>query len=147
MRAHQAKLPVSRLCQVLGVSKSGYYAWRAREPSARARADEALGEQIKGIHEASRGTFGVPRVHAELAAQGTHVGRKRIARLMRNQELRGVCTLECELLLRDRFATMTEAKMKIFSFIEGWYNPRRRHSGIEYHSPVEHEKLYALAAK
>jgi putative transposase len=225
----------------------------------------------------------VPRVHAELAAQGTHVGRKRIARLMRDQELRGGCrrkgyrttrrgrdrhgipdlvernftarapdqlwvadityvptatgflflavvldafsrrivgwsmaghlrtslvldaldmalqrrrptgvvhhsdqgcqypsiafglrckaanvrpstgsvgdcydnamcesslaTLECELLLRDRFATKAEAKMKIFSFIEGWYNPRRRHSGIDYNSPVEHEKLYALAAK
>jgi putative transposase len=56
-------------------------------------------------------------------------------------------TLECELLLRDRFAAKAEAKMKVFSFTEGWYNPRRRHSGIDYHSPVEHEKLYALAAK
>lgn len=80
---------VVRLCHVLGVSPSGYWAWRKREPSARARADAHLTEQIRTIHQASRGTYGVPRIHAELATAGTHCGRKRIARLMRDAGWQG----------------------------------------------------------
>jgi putative transposase len=67
------------MCRVLGVSASGYYAWQSRPLSARAQADRALLEQIRAIHARSRGTYGAPRIQAELAAQGTHVGRKRIA--------------------------------------------------------------------
>ena len=78
------------MCRVLGVSPSGYYAWRSRTQSARARRDEELREAIRAIHEASRGTYGVPRVHAELAAQGCRVSRKRVARLMREAGLAGV---------------------------------------------------------
>ena len=78
------------MCRVLGVSPSGYYAWRSRGLSARARRDEELREAIRAIHEASRGTYGVPRVHAELAAQGCRVSRKRVARLMREAGLAGV---------------------------------------------------------
>src|SRR5918996_1103104 len=76
--------------RVLGVSPSGYYAWRGRGPSARACADEALLGQIRAIHERSRGTYGAPRIHAELAASGVRVGRKRVARLMRLAGLAGV---------------------------------------------------------
>ncbi len=78
------------MCRVLGVSPSGYYAWQSRGPSARARHDEELREAIRAIHEASRGTYGVPRVHAELVAQGSRVSRKRVARLMREAGLAGV---------------------------------------------------------
>ena len=78
------------MCRVLGVSSSGYYAWRRRRPSARARRDEGLREAIRAIHEDSRGTYGVPRMHAELSAQGCRVSRKRVARLMREAGLAGV---------------------------------------------------------
>jgi putative transposase len=77
------------MCRLLGVSPSGYYAWRHRPEAARRGADAALGEQIRLVHERSRGTYGAPRVHAELAAQGVRVGRKRVARLMREEELQG----------------------------------------------------------
>lgn len=83
-KAHHA---VVTLCRVLGVSPSGSWAWRKRAPSPRARADAALSGQIAAIHQASRGTYGVPRIHAALASAGTHCGRKRIARLMRGAGL------------------------------------------------------------
>ena len=275
MKAHQALHRVATQCRVLGLSPSGYYAWRRRPPSARAQADAALTAQIQTTHARSRGTYGAPRVHAELAAQGAHVGRKRIARLMRGAHLAGVsrrrhvwttwrdpaarpapdlvqraftvegpnrlwvadityiptwagflylavvldawsrrvvgwamathlrtelvldalnmavwqrrprqvihhsdqgcqytslafglrcqeagvrpsmgsvgdaydnalcesffATLECELLDRRRFATPTQARIAVFDFIEGWYNPHRRHSALDYESPMRYE--------
>jgi putative transposase len=76
----------------MGVSSSGFYAWRTRPPSARAQADAALTTQIQTIHTASRGTYGAPRIQAELAdAHARHCGRKRVARLMRAAGLAGVC--------------------------------------------------------
>ena len=99
MRANQAKYSVRRMCALLGVSPSGYYAWSRRAGcSCRPLTDEQLREQIRAIYERSRGTYGSPRVHAELAATGTHVSRKRVARLMREQgwvgasRRRRVCT-------------------------------------------------------
>ena len=276
MRSHQATHPIATLCRVLGVSASGYYAWAVRPASARATADAALMEQIRVIHTRSRGTYGERRVHAELAALSVHVGRKRIARLMRVLGLAGVsrrkrtqttirdrdarpapdlvdrdftatapdqlwvadityiptwagflylavvldawsrrvvgwamathlrtelvlealnmaltqrrptgvihhsdqgcqytsiafgqrcremavrpsmgsvgdaydnalcesffATLECELLERHRFQTHVEARLAVFEFIEGWYNPHRRHSALGYHSPINYER-------
>jgi putative transposase len=269
------------MCRVLGVSPSSYYAWRGREPSARARQDAVLTERIRAIHKRSRGTYGVPRVHVELAEEGFGVSRKRVARLMRTAGLRGVsrrkgtqttqpdrdarpapdlvdrdfsasapdqlwvadityiptwagflylavvldafsrrvvgwamaahlrtqlvldaldmaisqrrphgvvhhsdqgtqytslafgtrcreagvrpsmgsvgdcydnalcesffATLECELLQRHRFRTHAEARMEIFWFIEAWYNPTRRHSGIDFLSPLNYERRYHLS--
>jgi len=268
--------PIATLCRVLGVSASGYYAWAVRPASARATADAALMEQIRVIHTRSRGTYGERRVHAELAALGAHVGRKRVARLMRALGLAGVsrrkgprttvrdrearpapdlvdrdftaagpdrlwvadityvptwagflylavvldawsrrvvgwamtthlrtelvlealnmalvqrrpmevihhsdqgcqytaiafgqrcgemgvrpsmgsvgdaydnamcesffATLECELLDRHRFQSQAEARMAVFEFIEGWYNPHRRHSALDYLSPLNYER-------
>ncbi len=276
MRAHQACYRVVRMCRLLGVSASGYYAWCRRQAGVRARADAALGVQIRAIHARSRGTYGAPRIHAELAAQGVRVGRKRVGRLMRAAGLRGVsrrrwpqttvrdrqarpapdlvgrhftvdapdrlwvadityiptaagflylavvvdawsrrvvgwsmathlqtelvvaalemalgqrqpqgvihhsdqgtqytslafgqrcrragvrpsmgsvgdcydnalcesffATLECELLDRRRFGTQAEARMAVFEFLEGWYNPHRRHSALGYLSPAEFER-------
>ena len=78
------KLDVAAACRVLGVSRSGYYEWAGREPSARAVADQALVETISKVHAASRATYGAPRVHAELRlGLGLACGRKRVARLMR----------------------------------------------------------------
>ena len=272
--------PIATMCRVLGVSTSGYYAWSSRAPSARARSDAALVERISGFHRASRGTYGSPRIHADLAASGNQVGRKRVARLMKNANLRGVsrrrfvtttvrgdsrpapdlvdrkfaaavpdvlwvadityvptwsgflylavvldvfsrrvvgwsmsttlhtnlvlaaldmalairkprgvihhsdqgsqytslafgsrcremgvrpsmgsvgdaydnamaesffATLECELLARHRFKTQDEARSAIFQFVEGFYNPRRRHSSLGYLSPDEFERQHSRA--
>ena len=82
--------PVRMMCRLLGVSPSGYYAWRYRKPSSRAVSDASLLERISEIHARSYGTYGAPRIHAELAAQGVHVARKRVARLMKMAGLQGV---------------------------------------------------------
>jgi putative transposase len=82
--------PVTTMCRVLGVSTSGYYAWKKRAPSKRARRDETLTKRIREIHQWSRGTYGVPRIYAQLADEGIHVGPKRIARLMQAAGLQGV---------------------------------------------------------
>jgi putative transposase len=274
--ANQVKYPVRRMCPLLGVSPSGYYAWSRRSSSQHARADTELLARIKAIYERSRGTYGAPRIHAELRACGELVSRKRVARLMRAAGLRGAsrrrqitttqrdaksrpapdlvnrdfaadgrdrlwvadityiptgsgflylavvvdawsrrvvgwsmathlrtelvlealnmalgqrrpqgvihhsdqgtqytsigfgqrcreagvrpsmgsvgdcfdnalcesffATLECELLERRRFRTQAEARMGVFEFLEGWYNPHRRHSALGYLSPMEFER-------
>ncbi len=79
----KANYPVTRLCRALGVSPSGYWAWRRRGPSTRTLANTALQERIVAIHAASRATYGAPRIQAELRAHGTRCSRKRVARLMR----------------------------------------------------------------
>jgi putative transposase len=86
----KARYPVRILCTALGVSPSGYYAWRSRGPSARSRSDAELAEKIRRFHARSRGTYGVPRIHADLADAGHHVSRKRVARLMARDHLAGV---------------------------------------------------------
>jgi putative transposase len=80
---------VRTMCRLLGVSASGYYAWLKRPRSQRSLSDEELVAQIRIVYERSRRTYGAPRVHAELAAQGTRVSRKRVARLMREAGLEG----------------------------------------------------------
>ena len=276
MTAHQAVYHVATMCRVLGVSPSGYYAWRKRAVSVRARADRELTAAIQAIHREARGTYGAPRVHAELRARGHHLGRKRVARLMRGAGLQGVsrrkqfvttrrderaqpapdlvarqfaaggpnrlwvaditylptwagflylavvldawsrkvvgwtmathlrtelvlealnmavgqcqpsavihhsdqgcqytsiafgqrcreagvqpsmgsvgdaydnalcesffATLECELLDRQRFGSHAGARLAVFEYLEGWYNPRRRHSALGYLSPMAYEQ-------
>jgi putative transposase len=278
---HQADYPIATMCRVLGVSSSGYHAWVKRRPSRRAETDAVLIAAIRVAHTASRGTYGAPRVHAELAAKGISVGCKRVARLMTQAGLAGVsrrkfvvttvkdggrqapdlvernftaeapdrlwvadityiptwagflylavvldafsrrivgwsmatslakqlvidalnmalgtrrprgvihhsdqgsqytsiefgrrcrdasvrpsmgsvgdaydnamcesffATLECELLDRCRFKTQAEARRTVFEFIEGFYNPRRRHSSIGYLSPIDYERRHHAAA-
>jgi putative transposase len=263
------------MCRLLGVSPSGYYAWSRRKSSQHAQADAQLLARIQAIYERSRGTYGAPRIHAELRACGELVSRKRVARLMREAGLRGAsrrrpittqrdatsrpapdlvnrdfaadgrdqlwvadityiptgagflylavvvdawsrrvvgwsmaahlrtelvlealnmalgqrrpqgvlhhsdqgtqytsigfgqrcreagvrpsmgsvgdcfdnalcesffATLECELLERRRFGTQVEARRAVFEFLEGWYNPHRRHSALGYLSPMEFER-------
>ena len=80
---------MAALCRLLGVSRSGYYAWRRRPPSARASADQELSRRIREIHEQSRGTYGTPRIRAELRDAGVACSRKRVARLLRQAGLQG----------------------------------------------------------
>lgn len=91
IEAEKTSFPIHLMCRMLGVSRSGYYAWRGRPPSARDRADGTLTEKIREIHERSRHTYGSPRIHAELRALGTRCGRKRVERLMRRSGVQG-CT-------------------------------------------------------
>jgi putative transposase len=81
--------PVGRLCGVMQVSRSGFYAWRRRPKSNRTRQDEVLTQQIQCIHRQSRGIYGAPRIHAELCDQHVRSSRKRVARLMRLAGLEG----------------------------------------------------------
>jgi transposase InsO family protein len=80
---------VKRACELLKVSRAAYYTHRAAKPSSRARIDAQLTAKITSIHRDSRGTYGCPRIHAELAAQGARHSRKRVARLMRTAGLAG----------------------------------------------------------
>jgi putative transposase len=89
MSANQADFPITTMARVLGVSESGYHAWRARKPSARMQADTALLGQIRTLYGGSRETYGAPRIHAALWARDQRHGRKRIARLMRAAGLVG----------------------------------------------------------
>jgi putative transposase len=275
--ANQATHPVRAMCRVLNVSASGYYAWVDRPPSARAIDDAVMVERIRAVHAESDGTYGMPRVRAEMVDQGVPISRKRTARLMRRHGIRGVsrrrgfvvttrrdqthrrapdlvnrrfvadgpnqlwvadityvptwagfiflavvldvwsrrvvgwsigeqittelvlaalnmaleqrrpeevihhsdqgsqytsvsfgqrcdktgvrpsmgsvgdaydnamaesffASLECELLDRRSFQSKTEARLALFTYIEGWYNPRRRHSALGYQSPANFER-------
>ena len=278
MKVNQVMYRIATMCRVLGVSTSGYYAWRGRGASARTTQDAVLTEHIRSFHRRSRGTYGVPRIHLDLADADLPVGRKRVARLMRAAGLQGVsrrkgtrttvrdrearpapdlvdrnfaaaatdrlwvadityiptwegflflavvldafsrrlvgwamasslktqivldaldmalrqrrprqvvhhsdqgsqytslafgqrcrqagvlpsmgsvgdcfdnamcesffATLECELLDRSCFRSRFEARLAVFEFMEGWYNPSRRHSGLGYLSPVQYEKRF-----
>ncbi len=94
--------PIAVLCRVMAVSPSGYYASQGRRASQHARDDQELSKQIATIHHGSRRRYGSPRVHADLKASGAQVGRKRVARLMRENRLVARC--------RRRFRTTTDSK-------------------------------------
>jgi putative transposase len=79
--------PVSVLCETLGVSLSGYYAWKKRPLSQHQREDQQLAERMQGVYHANRQVYGSPRIHVELRDQGISISRKRVARLMREQGL------------------------------------------------------------
>lgn len=89
MKQHERKHSTRKMCQVLGVGRSGYYAWRKRQPSVRQQANRELVKEIKVIFQASRKTYGSPRVHAALVRQGIACGRHRVARLMKQAGLIG----------------------------------------------------------
>jgi len=280
VKVNQATHSVGIMCRLLHISRSGFYAWLDRPMSERDRSDLALTGKIETIHRRSRGVYGSPNIHAELADDyGIRVGRKRVARLMRSAGLRGAtlrryvvttqtdsgaqravdlvdrqfytdgpdrlwvadityvptwsgflylamvldvysrrivgwamethlrtelilaalnmaitqrrpqavihhsdrgcqytsyafgkrcreagvmpsmgsvgdaydnamaesffASLEREVLNRRRFKSQAEAKMAIFEWIEGWYNPHRRHSSLGYRSPVNYERVHA----
>jgi len=86
--AEKADEPLVSWCRALGVSRAGYYAWKTRPVSQHERDDEHLAVLVREAHDRSRKTYGSPRVKAELEAQGEHVSRKRVIRLMQEQEIR-----------------------------------------------------------
>ena len=88
IKRHAEQYRIKVMCSVLGVSRSGYYAWRRRQPSARERANRGLRALIRLLHKKSRRTYGYRRIHAALIAQGTNCGKNRVARLMQEDGLR-----------------------------------------------------------
>ncbi len=106
MQREKAQHAVTRMSRALGVSPSGYYAWRERPPSARAQADQRLLDQIRTSHARSRQTYGAPRIHADLRETGVRCGRKRVARLMRQAGLAGASRRRAgRTTVQDRTAT------------------------------------------
>ena len=102
VEAEKAHYPIRLMCRCLAVSRSGYYAWRKRSPSARATRDRHLKVEIAASHRASRRTYGSPRVLRDLRAEGHRISRKRVARLMRELGLEG--------RRKRRFVTTTDSK-------------------------------------
>ncbi len=88
MATHEDRYAVKRMCRALSVSRSGYYAWRGRPVGPRAQANEQLVAQIREEFQASRYTYGSPRIHVALQQKGTRCGRHRVGRLMRLYGLR-----------------------------------------------------------
>ncbi len=102
IRTEKAVYPVVALCRVLGVSRSGYYSWESRGPSASAKRRSQLGVKVQAIHKKSRGTYGSPRVHRELRNQGEVVSEKSVAKAMRTEGIAGK--------RRRRFKVTTDSK-------------------------------------
>ena len=163
MKVNQADYPITTMCRLLGVSTSGYYAWVDRGPSTRDEANVRLLETINGIHQQSRRTYGAPRITAELREEGHLVGKNRVARLMKVAGIRpsmgsvGDCydnalcesffaSLECELIDRHSFRSKLQARLAVFDYIEGFYNPHRRHSSLDYLSPINYESRHSDVA-
>jgi transposase InsO family protein len=88
MEMYKKQFSITAMCRVLGVSRSGYYAWVKRPPSQRSLEDELLGKEIEQLHSESKQTYGSPRIHAELRSNGIRCGRKRVVRLMRDRDLK-----------------------------------------------------------
>ena len=93
IEAERANYPITRMCTLLGVDRRRYYEWRARQaagPSARQRRDVELTAQIKAFHDASDGTYGAPRIHADLREEGVAISRKKVAALMKDAGIEGI---------------------------------------------------------
>lgn len=84
---HREHYPVALMCRLLGVSESGYYAWRTRPEAPRARDDRRLAVVVRGLFKRKRGRYGSPRMVRELRRQGENIGRRRTARIMREEGL------------------------------------------------------------
>jgi transposase InsO family protein len=105
IEAHRRQYPVTVMCRVLDVSISGYYAWRGRPESQRSHANQELIELIRAAYKRGRGTYGSPRVHRELVAQGVACSMNRVARLMRAAGIRG--------RRRPKFRVTTDSRHKL----------------------------------
>ncbi|MDT0305314.1 IS3 family transposase [Streptomonospora wellingtoniae] len=134
-------IPVAVACRVLDVSTSGYYAWRDRPESPRAQRNKEITKMIRTVHEESRGTYGAPRVHAELVlGLGERVNRKRVERLMREAGLQGLYRRR---IRRGRANPATEEDLVQRRF----HVPRRDRlwlTDITEH-PTQEGKLYCAA--
>jgi putative transposase len=103
MEEHRETYKVKSMCEVLKVSRSGYYAWSTRRPSRRQKANEELLERIRKVHRQSRGLYGSPRVTAELNEEGIRCGKNRVARIMKDHSI-------CAEVKRRRLRRTTDSR-------------------------------------
>jgi len=108
-------LPIALMCRVYGVTRAGFYAWRRRGPSSRAQENESLSGQIRQVHQASRGTYGSPRVYQRLREMGVSVGENRVAKLMR------------WLCIKGRWATLRYTSPNLKKFFGSLPNQQHEH--------------------
>jgi transposase InsO family protein len=142
---HQQRYGVKRLCQIIGVARSSFYHWRATAPArtARAEADAVLAQRIRAVHTASDGTYGVPRVTAELREGGDRVNHKRVARVMRGIGLQGL-----RLRRRHRTTVPDPAAVKAPDLVGRDFTasaPNRRYVGDITYLPVGDRGFLYLA--
>ena len=171
--------PIKVLCEVMQVSRSGYYAWRKRDDSARRKENGRLVPLVRELHRQSDRTYGARRMADDIREQGIPCGRYRPAPGLMHHSDRGVqyCSSDFQNLLEafkmkcsmsrkgdcwdnavaesffhslqtehvyfEDYKTRAEAIGKIFEYIEVFYNRTRRHSTLEYRSPVEFEAMTA----
>ena len=113
IRKHMETFEVGVMCDVLEVSRSGYYAWLRRPPSARSQETARRTEVVRQIHAESRGTYGAPRVHAAMQARGETCGKNQVARIMR-------CNgLSSKRKRRFRATTNSKHKLSMVTFCDG----------------------------
>ena len=117
IEAEQAEGHVTKACALLEVSRSAYYQWHQHRPSARQLADAELGNRIQAIFEASRGTYGWPRVHQALRREGICASGKRVARIMRQRGLIGRC------LRKKTRTTVSDEDAKAADLIKRAFGP------------------------
>jgi putative transposase len=120
---NRAALPTERLCQIMNVSSRGYRAYRSRPISQRQREDMVLLAHIREQHRLSLNSYGRPRMTEELKEIGLEVGHRRVGRLMRQNGI--------------------SVEVAMFEYINGFYNPRRRHSALGWKSPLAFERKAA----
>jgi transposase InsO family protein len=142
---HSERYGVKRLCQMLGVARSSFYHWRATAPAraARVAADAVLARQIRAVHTASDGTYGVPRVTAELRDSGERVNHKRVARVMRSVGLHGL-----RLRRRHRTTVPDPTAAKAPDLIDRDFTapaPNRRYVGDITYLPIGERGFLYLA--
>jgi len=151
---HCHEFPVEVMCEVFGISRSGFYAWLKRPRSARSVEDKELGEHIEQIHHQMNGRYGTRRIHQELRRRGRRCSKKRIERLKRQRGLKARQPRRWVPRTTDSrhqfavagnlsYRTREEARQSIFEYIESVYNRVRLHSTLNYLSPVEFEQEYS----
>lgn len=103
------------MCRVYGVTRAGFYAWRNREPSLRTQENETLIQRIKQVHQASRSTYGSPKIYQRLQQQGIAVGENRVAKLMRSDGIKGrVATLRYTSPNLKKFFRIKGVRLELF---------------------------------
>ncbi|HET9689590.1 MAG TPA: IS3 family transposase [Acidimicrobiales bacterium] len=148
---HRDAYEVKQLCKVVGVSRSGFYAWGRRQvaPCARVVADAELLERIRTIHTDSRGTYGAPRVHGQLARKNVRVGCKRVARLMRAEGLQGAHSRRKWRRGRPDVAPAADRLNRDFTATRPnmrWVADIERHEALSNPAVVKGHRLRSVAA-
>ena len=149
----EARYSVVELCWALGVSRSGFYDHEQKPDCERRREDGVLRQRISLLFAAGRCTYGWRRIQKGLLREGIACGKKRIVRLMRDQELeviqkrafRPKTTLKSECFHDQIPLNRDHAQALLFDYIETFYNPKRLHSSLGYLSPLEFEKQFFTA--